>query len=84
VQNCIKHAAAANIDIHLTQDREHMNIKIIDDGKGLPRQEEHQAGMGFMTMRHRTTLLGGSIGWQPLQHGGTEVLIIIPFQNNSI
>jgi len=84
LQNGIKHAAAEKIDIHILQGSDKMEVRIIDDGKGLPEKKEHQPGMGFLTMQHRTNLLGGTIGWTSQDDCGTEISIVIPSQNNCI
>lgn len=78
LQNCMKHAQAARIDISLHQKGEHLEVHIADDGIGFNPQGHITNGVGLMNMRHRVHLLGGTIHWKAHEPTGTRVHIILP------
>lgn len=80
MQNAMKHAHARNISIDIDINEE-VHIRIKDDGTGFDIGEDSKEGVGLLNMRHRTSLLGGTIKWQSLLNNGTEITIIIPIQN---
>jgi signal transduction histidine kinase len=85
LQNCIKHSGASVIEINLNLAPEQLGVKIIDDGKGMDHWNARPDGIGLLTMKHRTNLLGGAIEWKNMENlQGTEVSIFIPLQSNNI
>jgi signal transduction histidine kinase len=79
LHNSIKHAEADLINISMTLS-ENITVTIHDDGNGFQVQHQEPAGVGLLNMKHRTTLLGGTIHWNS-SASGTIVTIIIPVQN---
>lgn len=78
MQNAMKHANPAMIQIHLTVAKEKLRVLVIDDGHGF--DESHQKeGMGIRNMKHRTKLLGGNIHWNSTGNGSS---VIIELPNN--
>lgn len=80
LQNCIRHAGASVIDIHIQEIAERIEVKIQDNGKGLPNEVNKPEGIGLLTMKHRTQLMDGTIHWESDTNKGTLVLIHIPIQ----
>lgn len=78
LQNCIKHAAATAVDVHITADTAMLGICVEDNGKGFSSGDGQPQGLGLMNMRHRTNLLGGSIEWLSAAGEGTRVQIYLP------
>ncbi|HET9909829.1 MAG TPA: GAF domain-containing sensor histidine kinase, partial [Anaerolineales bacterium] len=52
-------------------------VDIQDNGQGLP--EKHHAGVGMVSMRERTSELGGSIRIEASRSTGTRILACLPF-----
>jgi len=75
IQNAIKHAAAKNIDINISENNGTLAIEIKDDGVGFDVQKIAE-GVGIINMKNRAKLLDGIIEWQSC-NTGTLVLITI-------
>jgi signal transduction histidine kinase len=84
IQNCIRHAGARSIDVHITMDEASIKICVHDDGKGFTPDPNRPQGLGLLNMRHRTSLLGGSISWESVAGEGTKVQICLPIQKHEI
>ncbi|RQO65299.1 hypothetical protein DBR43_31125 [Pedobacter sp. KBW06] len=80
LQNAIKHADAASIEINITMVSNVINLKIYDDGKGFEMQSAN-TGLGINNMKHRTALLGGTISWN-VSATGSRVNIQLPVKDN--
>jgi signal transduction histidine kinase len=78
MQNALKHAQANKLMIEVTEDNNLLQVKVTDDGIGLPQDF---SGMGTTNMRHRTKLFGGTITWQRNFDQGTIVIISIPIKD---
>jgi len=84
MQNCIRHAGARSIDVHITAEEGLIRISVQDDGKGFTPDPEKPLGLGLLNMRHRTNLLGGSIEWHSAAGEGTKVQICLPIQKHEV
>lgn len=73
--NCFKHSQAKNLNIHVMEKGNHIEIHIQDDGIGFTG-EIH--GFGTTHMRQRVELLGGSVAYKG-EHG-FETLVHIPLR----
>lgn len=80
IQNAIKHGHPDHINILITQHSKELVITVSDNGAGFDIHQS-SAGLGFRNMKHRTTLLNGSILWESVIGHGTTVCITIPLQN---
>ncbi|MFK4790649.1 sensor histidine kinase [Microbacterium sp. ZW T5_56] len=84
VTNAVEHGLAEQdegvVEIIAERDEEHLEVRVRDDGSGLP---EGQVGQGLGTQIVRTLIQGelsGSIDWHTLTGSGTEVTIDIPLK----
>lgn len=77
VANVIKHAQADHAAVHLKANH-WLEIKVTDDGRGLPVASS--PGVGISSMRERTAELGGTFDITQRPVGGTRVLIHLPLQ----
>lgn len=77
IANILKHASAdlVKVDIRLVKD--HLKIRITDNGKGFAVAGK-SAGLGLVTMKERVMLLGGNIQLQSVIKKGTMILVTIP------
>ena len=73
VQNALKHAAAARIDIELVSGADGVRLSVMDDGRGLPGNLSIRSGLGMRTMQFRAAAIGGSLAIESPRHGGTQV-----------
>ena len=80
VANAIKHAEATQVDIHLTQHEDNLNIIVADNGKGFDRSKlgANAAGMGLTNVEKRIEHLEGSFTIDSVLGKGTSILIDIP------
>jgi len=78
VQNALKHAAAAAIDIELRASKSDLLLSIVDDGRGLPADLTARQGLGMKTMQFRAVAIGGSLVIETVLGGGTAVRCSAP------
>jgi len=75
--NCLKHSQADRVDVAMSSNDERYALAVTDDGRGLP-EEASSTGIGLMTLRERSELLGGSCRFSTPEGGGTRVEVTIP------
>ena len=82
VQNITKHAEATEITVTLHYQLTALLVSIRDNGKGFPSAETHAANshLGFANMRHRTSLLQGTIHFHSSVGTGTDVQLTVPYK----
>ncbi|MDX2270445.1 MAG: GAF domain-containing protein [Cyanobacteriota bacterium] len=62
----------------------HLEVKIIDDGVGIPVDPVSQGRHGLLNMRYRAELIGATIEWRGRRQGsGTVVQLLIPLPQPS-
>jgi signal transduction histidine kinase len=60
LHNVVKHSDATNVLIEFRLDK-NLSVRISDDGKGTNFQNIRQGGKGLMNMKHRISLLNGTM-----------------------
>jgi two-component system, NarL family, sensor histidine kinase UhpB len=79
--NALRHSAAASATVSLTADARSVNLRVTDDGRGMPAQlPTDTAGIGGM--RERALLVGGRLSIQSRPDQGTEVRLTIPLDRD--
>jgi signal transduction histidine kinase len=73
--NVARHAHARSCTVSLMVDGA-LELEVVDDGLGLPR--DHRAGVGLASMRERAAELGGACSVERLPAGGTRVRAHLP------
>lgn len=81
LNNIIKHSKARNIQLSLFYRDTTLELKIEDDGIGLPA-EKLQAGSGLRNIRQRASLLNGKCKITGIPGKGTSIQINIPFDTH--
>ncbi|MEO9147826.1 MAG: ATP-binding protein [Burkholderiaceae bacterium] len=84
--NVLKHARANHVVVQLRETDAALELRIEDDGCGLPAFESPQQGRGRCNMRTRAQRLGGTIDWQSADSssgGGTRVVLVLPLAGAS-
>lgn len=79
--NVIKHAHATKCELQVTVQAQHLHLRIMDNGKGLP--EMRVAGVGSASMRERTEALSGTLLWESLSPG-TLLHVVFPLDVPSV
>ncbi|HEX5107658.1 MAG TPA: sensor histidine kinase [Vicinamibacterales bacterium] len=83
VVNAARHADASVIDVQVTRADGHLQLRIVDDGRGFPFQGTYDLaalnGMnqGPLTLKERVADLGGALTLVSAE-SGTELLITLP------
>ncbi|WP_130026021.1 PAS domain-containing sensor histidine kinase [Pandoraea sp. XY-2] len=81
LNNVAKHARATSVTIELSCDRE-CRLRISDNGRGLPPTRPKSESLGFISMRERARLLGGTLEVRSPSEGGTVVTTVIPLETS--
>ena len=76
--NVVRHAHARHCDLQLILDEKAgwLSLSLQDDGSGL--LPSRSAGVGLVSMRERAEELGGTCTIEPVESGGTRVLVRLP------
>lgn len=75
LSNVAQHANASACEVRLVQDAERLEINVIDDGAGIPR--DVVPGVGLESMRRRCETRGGTFEFKRL-HPGTRIVAVLP------
>lgn len=75
--NIVKNAQATNVKVALRVVKNHLKITIEDNGRGFILKDKSK-GLGLITMRERTSLLGGKIEIKSELKQGTSIIVDIP------
>ena len=82
LRNAFRHAAAQNVEVEIRYDEKYFQLRVRDDGKGIPSDvlsgDGREGHYGLPGMRERAKLVGGKLAiWTELD-GGTEIEVNIP------
>ena len=73
VSNAVRHGKAKHITIRFSGTAGQLVLTICDDGCGLAAEPHDGKGMGLLIMKHRASMIGGSLAVEPVPVGGTRV-----------
>lgn len=77
--NIGKHAGASTVRVKLERMQDGLQLRIADDGRGLPAGERRRPGaFGIRGMRERTHALGGEFDIGNGEHGGCVLTVRLP------
>jgi signal transduction histidine kinase len=79
--NVSRHSGSSDAWVRLRQADDRIELEIEDRGKGLPPETERGStweGIGLISMRERTQLMGGSFALRPAEAGGLIVSVQVP------
>jgi signal transduction histidine kinase len=77
-RNAVQHGGAANIIIELNTLEEGYELRIEDDGVGVPAAPPSTGGMGLRIMAHRARMIGAGFQAARRAAGGTEIVCRLP------
>lgn len=87
INNIVKHSEATNAIMKISKGNKRISVKIVDNGKGFDQHlissnKKKSGGFGFQNINKRVNLLNGKLIINSVK--GTEVNIIIPFENTKL
>jgi PAS domain S-box-containing protein len=82
VSNAIRHGKAKRIVISLRRVGDRNELRVKDNGKGLPKDVTKATGMGLRIMRYRAAIINGSLLVQADPDGGMSVTCSIQNRPN--
>lgn len=78
VHNALRHAGAKHLKVSTRYAKGGIEIRVVDDGRGVTAEDLAHPGLGIAGMRERMALLGGRLDIKRGPTGGTSVLLWIP------
>ena len=79
--NVEKHAQASKVTVAVEMDPQNVNLRIVDDGVGLPQDAENKTDCyGLRGMRERVEALGGSLVLDNFE-AGTLIDVVLPWDD---
>jgi signal transduction histidine kinase len=77
-RNAVIHGEADHVQIILTCTDGEGDLRVRDDGVGLPVGEPCSEGIGLQTMAYRARLIGGFLKLRRRASRGTEIVLVFP------
>jgi len=85
LNNVIKHAQAAKVEISIVQTETQVTARIQDNGRGFVAASESQSsGFGLIGLAERVRMLGGTHSIESEADKGTKVTVIIPLREDPL
>lgn len=78
VSNAVKHAKATKISIQLERAGGFIELRVTDNGVGIPLRAKTKTGLGLHTMEYRARTIRGTLNVSPGPSGGTIVSCRVP------
>jgi two-component system sensor histidine kinase UhpB len=78
--NVLRHAGARTVDVALRRDGDALDVRVRDDGRGVPARTGRRDGNGIRGMRERAVAIGASLAVARCVGGGTEVVLRVPLE----
>ncbi len=80
--NTVRHAQASKASVVLHAEREHLILKVRDDGRGFdPHGASASEGIGLAGMKERANLVGGRLRVRSAHGQGTEIRLEAPLMD---
>src|SRR5213594_2994214 len=81
--NALKYAHPRNFETRLTFNTKELRLELRDDGDGFKVKDRHD-GFGLAGMRERVEQMGGKLKISSARGKGTDVLVTLPFNDQSV
>ncbi len=80
--NVLRHAQATNLYVKLSRTRQHLELEVKDDGRGITKsQRMNSRSLGLLGMKERALLVGGDVHVTGKEGLGTTVLVRVPLRD---
>jgi signal transduction histidine kinase len=79
LNNVVKHARAANVEISLRLEPEVFELRVADDGRGFDPKAPNLTGNGLGNLKHRLRETGGYCEITSHPGQGTTLRLVVPF-----
>jgi PAS domain S-box-containing protein len=76
--NVARHAQASRVMLTLQRQGETLELRVIDDGRGLDDAPRRPGAIGLFSMSERARDIGGQLSVARRPEGGTEVMLRVP------
>jgi signal transduction histidine kinase len=76
--NTLKHAGSAHAEVTLGYFADHLEVVVVDDGRGSIEGRRSNGGHGLVGMKERVAMLGGTLRAGPSETGGFLVSATLP------
>lgn len=84
LNNVVKHAGATRVDCSIRMNGDLLDVKVIDNGRGMPDNPTREGSHGLLNMRYRAELIGGEIRWCARKTGtGTIAQLLVPLPEHT-
>jgi len=81
--NALRYAHPRNFETKLTFNAKELRLELRDDGDGFRVKDQHD-GFGLAGMRERVEQMGGTLKISSAHGKGTDVLVTLPFNDQSV
>ena len=79
--NVLRHAQATNLYVKLSRTRQHLELEVKDDGRGITKSQRfNPRSLGLLGMKERALLVGGDVHITGKEGHGTTVLVRVPLR----
>jgi two-component system sensor histidine kinase UhpB len=78
VANAARHAGASRVEVELRRERERIELRIVDDGRGFDAAHPAPPALGLAAMRERVALVGGELVVASRPGAGVSVVARVP------
>jgi PAS domain S-box-containing protein len=79
LRNCLKHSGAQAVQVVLAKTSSSVRLSISDNGSGFDTNSDlMKRGLGFISMRERTRLVGGEMQIYSQRERGTRIVACVP------
>lgn len=80
--NALRYAGPTAATVTLNYDRDHLQLEVVDGGRGVHDTSSQGAGRGIAGMRERATAAGGTLDAGPRSSGGFRVSARLPMSGS--
>jgi len=81
LHNVVKHSGVATASVELTSDGDRLALCVSDKGRGFDvAGNNHQPGLGLVSMRERVRPLGGQLTIEAAPQAGTRIRVVAPLR----
>ena len=78
VNNAVKHARASEIRVGVRVDADALVVEVVDDGRGLTKEDMDPTGNGLKNLRERMDAAGGTLALESAPGRGTRIIFTTP------